>query len=56
MSDVLGQFLGDIGFGGAQTGADIVRMLGVQDPTEKPYGAGLDPLFATVRKGLGELP
>lgn len=56
MSDALSEFLSDLGYGGAETGADIVRMLGVQDPTEKPYGAGLDPLFATVRKGLGELP
>jgi len=56
MSDFLGDFLSDIGFGGAQTGADIVRMLGVTAPTEKPYGAGLDPLFATVRGGLAELP
>lgn len=57
MSDVLGQFLGDIGFGGAQTGADIVRMLGVQDRTlQKTFGQGLEPLIGTVRKGLGELP
>lgn len=57
MSDVLGQFLGEIGFGGAQTGADITRMLGVQDPAlQERFGRGLDPLFGTVRRGLGELP
>ena len=57
MSDFLGDFLKDIGFGGAQTGADITRMLGVQDPAlQQRFGQGLDPLFGTVRKGLGELP
>ena len=57
MSDFLGNFLKDIGFGGAQTGADITRMLGVQDPAlQQRFGQGLDPLFGTVRKGLGELP
>lgn len=57
MSDVLQEFLSSFGFGGAETGADITRMLGVQDPTEqRRFGRGLDPLFATVRTGLGELP
>ncbi len=57
MSDFLSDFLKDIGFGGAQTGADITRMLGVQDPAlQQRFGQGLDPLFGTVRKGLGELP
>lgn len=57
MSDVLGEFLSSFGFGGAETGADITRMLGVQDPAlQQRFGRGLDPLFGTVRKGLGELP
>lgn len=55
--DVFGDFLSEMGFGGAQTGADIVRMLGVQDTAlHEQFGKGLDPLFGTVRKGLGELP
>lgn len=57
MSDVLGEFLSSFGFGGAETGADITRMLGVQDPAlQQRFGRGLDPLFGTVRTGLGELP
>ncbi len=57
MSDFLDEFLTDIGFGGAETGADIVRLLGVEDPAlQGRFGRGIEPLFGTVRKGLGELP
>ena len=57
MSDVLGDFLSSIGYGGARTGADITRMLGIEEPAlQRRFGRGLDPLISTVRTGLADLP
>lgn len=57
MSDALDEFLRNLGYGGAQTGADIARILDIQDPTiRRLAGKELDPLFEIVRTGLGELP
>ena len=57
MSDFLGDFLRDFGYGGAESGADIARMAGVTDPKViRESGLSLDPLFATTKTGLAKLP
>ena len=55
-------FFEQYGFGGAKTGADIVRMLGEQRGTtispedQASWGRDLDMLLGETRAGLGELP